>query len=297
MNRPERLFAGVLVVALAGAGMAYYWAQTRQAATLGHITALENRLIISNNQQAKNAKNTVASIGVAVRKNYNQAKDMAVLQQAREIQSRTQTLLDALHQLRQSWQVAGHHTELGKFPAQLDQYVAFLQPYAPNVSLLNHQSGRTKAVGWLGEFATTSEPQPARLAQLTKLETQVRQVESEALMNQAQKVGSFCGLDKVMVYAIPVSETVAPNAVYQAQLTLVPAARSGRPQFSANGREVPTDPATGQAAVHFKIPAARPGQPDTVRAAWHGRVQLLWAAGDTVLETTVPYLIVKPRPH
>lgn len=285
MNRPGRLFAGLLVVALAGAGAAYYWAQTRQAATLGRIMALEKRLIISNGQRAKDAKNTVAGIGVVVRKNYNQAKDMAVLQQAKEIESRTQGLLDTLHQLRQSWQVAGHHTELRQFPAQLDQYVAFLKTYALDAPLLNHQSGRTKAVGWLGEFDTAHGPRPAALALLTKLETQVRQMEAEALANQAQKVGSGCDLcfDRIGALAIPAAETVAPGAVYQAQLMLLLGTSTSQAQFSANSREVPTDPATGQAAVHFKIPAARPGQPDTVWATWHGRVQLPWADGDTVL--------------
>lgn len=297
MNRPERLFAGLLVAALAGAGWAYYRAQTRQAATLGRITALENRLIDSNGQRAKAAKNTVAGIGVAVRKNYNQAKDMAVLQQAKRIQNRTQALLDTLHQLRQSWQVAGHHTELGQFPAQLDQYVVFLQPYAPDVSLLNHQSGRTKAVGWLGEFDTAREPKLATLALLTKLETQIRQVEWEALMYQAQKIGTTAdSFEKIGAFAAHTSEIVSPGSVYQAQLILAIAYWNRRPQFSANGRKLPINSATGQAMVHFNIPTPRPGQPDTVRATWHGRIQLPWADGDTVLETTVPYFIVK-LPH
>ncbi len=295
MSRPKRLFTGLLLAALAGGGWAYYRAQAQQAATLSCITALENRLIISNGQGARNAKNTVASIGVAVRKNGNPAHDMAVLQQAKEIQSRTQTLLDSLHQLRQAWQTADR-TELGRFPVQLYYYVDFIETFVPDASLLNHVSTRTEAGGWLGEFDTAREPKPAALALLTKLEAQVRRVEAEALASQAQKVGYSCGFDKISLFARPASETVALGAVYQAQLMLAQAAILGRTQFSANGCELPIDPATGQAAVHFKIPAARSGQPDTVRATWHGRVQLLWAAGDTVLETTVPYFIVKP-PH
>jgi hypothetical protein len=295
MSRPQQLFTGLLVAALAGAGWVYYQAQARQTATLGRITALENRLISSNQQGVRYAKSTVASIGVAVRKNGNPVRDMAVLQQAKEIQSRTQALLDTLHQLRQAWQTTDR-TELGQLPAQLYDYVAFIENFVPDASLLNHTSTRTEAFGWLGEYDTTREPKPAALALLTKLEAQVRRVEAEALASQAQKIGYSCGFDKISLFARPASETVAPGAVYQAQLMLAQAASSGRAQFSVNGRELLTDPATGQAAVHFKIPAACPGQPDTVRAAWHGRVQLTWAAGDTVLEITVPYLIAKP-PH
>jgi hypothetical protein len=94
-----------------------------------------------------------------------------------------------------------------------------------------------------------------------------------------------------------VSENVAPGEAYQAQLLLALATSTSRAQFSANGHELPIAPDFRHAAVQFKIPAPRPGQPDTVRAAWHGRIRLPWAAGDTVLETTVPYLIVKPRPR
>lgn len=299
MSRPVRLFTGLLVVALASASVAYYRAQARQSTTLSRISVLENRLIISNEQRAKDAKNTVAGISVVVHKHRNQANDMAVLQQTKEIASRTKALLDTLHQLRRSWQVAGHRTELRQLPAQLDQYVAFLQTFTPNAPLLNHKSAQTEAVGWLGEFDTAREPRPAALALLTKFEAQVRQMESEALMNQAQKVGSGCDLcfDRIGAAAVPASETVAPGAVYQARLLLIVGTSTGRAQFSANGREVPVDPATGQATVRLKVPAAHPGQPDTVRAQWHGCIQLPWAAGDTVLETTVPYFIVKPLPR
>nr|GFD52722.1 hypothetical protein [Tanacetum cinerariifolium] len=103
--------------------------------------------------------------------------------------------------------------------------------------------------------------------------------------------------DKIEASAIPASETVAPGAVYQAQLMLLLSTSTSRAQFSADGRELPIAPDFRHAAVHFKIPAARSGQPDTVRATWHGHIRLPRADGDTVLETTVPYLIVKPRPR
>ncbi len=288
MNQPDRLFTGLLLAALAGAGWAYYRAQAQQAATLGRITALENRLISSNEQREKDAKRTLLSIATVVNKHRHLISDMAVLQQAKEIQTRTQTLLDTLHQLQQAWQT-DDRTELGKLPAQLDQYILFIKRYVPT---------QLASADWLGDFDSAAAPKPATLALLTKLATQVRQLEAEALTNQAQKVGSGCCfcVDKIGAFAIPAAETVAPGAIYQAQLMLLLGTATRQAQFSANGREVPTDPATGQAAVHFKIPAARLGQPDTVRATWHGRVQLPWAAGDTVLETTVPYFIVK-SPH
>lgn len=297
MNLPERLFTGLLVVALAGAGYAYYQAQTRQAATLARIAALDTCLTTSNQQRARASNNTILSMSEAVRKNHNWAQDVVVLKQAKKIQTRTQTLLDTLHQIRQSWQVIGRRTELQQLPEQLKHYVAFIRNFVPDAPLLNYASPRIESVGWLGEVDTAREPKPAALALLTKLETQVRQVEAEALMYQAQKVGSWCGFDKMGAFAAANSNTVAPGAIYQAQLALVIAAWTSGRHFSADGRAVLIDPATGQGLVQFKVPAARAGQPDTMRAAWHGRVQIPWAASDTVLETTVPYFIVKPLPR
>jgi hypothetical protein len=288
MSRPKPLFTGLLIAALLGAAScAYYRAQARQAATLSRITALETHLIASNKQRKRFAKNTLLGIATAVGKNHNQAHDMVVLQHAKEIEARSNGLLDTLHQLRQYWQAAGQPRELRQLPTQLNQYVAFIRNFLPDVPM------QLATANWLANF-DAADPKPSALAQLTKLETQVRKVESEALERQVQQMAFEYVFDKIGAFVAPASTTVAPGSVYQAQLMLVQSISTERIHFSADGREVPINPTTGQALVQFKVPAARPGQPDTVRAEWHGRVQLPWATGDTVLETTVPYFIVKP---
>lgn len=295
MSQPKRRFTGLLVAALLGTvGYAYYRTQAQQTATLARITALENQLIASNQQRARAARTTVASLSEAVRQNHNLLASMVVLQQAQKIQARTETLLDTLHQLRQSWQFAGHSTRLRKLPKHLHHYSLFIKGFVPDAPLLSYPSAQIEAVGWLGQFDTASEPKPAALALLTKLENQVWQLAAEALEMQAQKVVFEGVFDKIGAFAAATSNTVAPGDVYQARLALVMAASNSSRHFSADGREVPTDPATGQALVQFNVPDAGPNQPDTIRAEWRGRVQLPWAAGDTVLNTTVPYFIVKP---
>jgi hypothetical protein len=292
MKRPKLLLTGLLMVALAGAGWAYYQAQARRVATLTRIAALETRLAASNQQRARAAKQTLASIATVVDKNYNQAADVAVLQQTRAIQNHTETLLDKVYQLRQSWQVAGFRPNLGELPAQLNQYALFIKKFLPSET-----TQLAPTAGWLSDLNSTIVPQVAALAQLTRLETQVRQLAAIAIQTQAEKVGSKCCFcfDKIGAAAVPLAKTVAPGTTYQAQLMLIQAASTRRIHYSANSQELPVDPATGQALVQFDVPAARPGQPDTVRAEWHGRVQLPWAVGDTTLEITVPYFIVKPR--
>jgi hypothetical protein len=291
MSRPKRLFTGLLVVILASAGWAYYQAQTQQTATLARITALEARLMASNQQRARAAKSRWFNIATIVTKNHNLAADVGVLHEVEVIRSRTNAVLDTLHQLRQSWQ-ADHRPELRRLPTQLGQYALFVKKFLPD-----EPTQLAPTAGWLSGFDSTTAPKPAALALLTKLETQVRQLEARALQTQAEKVGNKCCFcfDRIGAAAIPLAKTVAPGAVYQAQLVLMQAASTRGMHFSANGQEVPIDPATGQALVQFKAPAARPGQPDTVRAEWRGRAQMPWTAGDTTLEITVPYFIVKPR--
>jgi hypothetical protein len=287
-----------LTVALLGvAGYAYYRAQARQAATLARITALETRLIISNQQRARAANNTVLSISEIVRKNHNQAHDMAVLQQAQQIQDSTQLLLAKLHQVRRACQSIDNKTETSALPAQIDRYADFIRQFVPEIPPLTKPSAQTTSVGWLGEFDMATEPQPARLAQLTKLETQVRQVASQALDSQASKVGSECiCFDKIAAFAVPTSETVAPGTLYEAQLLLMKAASSLRPTMSADEQALPVN-AAGQGLVRLRVPRLRPGQPDTVRARWHGLVRLRGHTTDTVLAVTVPYFIVKSARH
>jgi hypothetical protein len=298
MSRPKRLFTGLLVAALLGAAAAAsYWAQARQVATLGRITALENRLIISNEQRARAAKSTVAGVDEEVRKKHSPAADMAVLRQTQQIQDSTEMLLTQLHQRRQAWQAPDSEPNIDPLPGRVERYLSFVRQFVPEAPSLTKPSAQTAAVGWLGEFNMADEPRPAALAFLTRLETQIRQIEAEALTNQATKVVFEGVFDKVGAFALSTSENVTPGAIYQGQLLLASTTATSRAQFSANGHELPIAPDFRHAAVQFKIPAARPGQPDTVRAAWHGRIQLPWAASDTVLETTVPYLIVKPRPR
>lgn len=85
MNRPKRLFAGLLLVALAGTGWAHYQAQARQAATLARLATLDACLATSNQQRERAAAHLLSGIEVSVAKSRNQASEMWVLRQAQRI--------------------------------------------------------------------------------------------------------------------------------------------------------------------------------------------------------------------
>ncbi|RZK88251.1 MAG: hypothetical protein EOO62_37940, partial [Hymenobacter sp.] len=139
------------------AGYAYYLAQARRAATLARIAALETCLTTSNQQRARAAKNTLERLSETVRKAHNQAADVVVLQQARQIQDRTQLLLAKLHQIRQARQTLDSKPEMGALFAQVDRYVSYIRQFAPETPSLTAPFVRTAAVGWLGEFDIATE--------------------------------------------------------------------------------------------------------------------------------------------
>lgn len=289
-----------LVSSLGAAGYAYHRGQVRQTAALERISALEGHLAINNQQRAQTAAATVRSIAHYACDNRNPANDLAVLKYSEQILARTQTLVDTLHLVRQQLQRPDGPADLAdQLPAQLNRYCAFLNQAQIWVPLLTQPSAETAASGWFGQFALQAGPRAAARAALTKLEAQLRRYEAQALRKQAERVGSRCiRFDPIRPLAVPISKTVTPGAEYQARLFLVQFGYGGycNVRMTANGAAL-TEPGDQGMPVVIAVPPAQPGQPDTLRAQWHGRIQTQVYPGDTVLQVAVPYLIVKhPTP-
>lgn len=294
MSRTERLLIGLLIVALAGAGWAYYWAQVRQAATLARLAALETCLTASNKQRAQVASRSFSGIKLSVARNHNQASDRWVLRQAQRIQLNTQLLTDTLRQLQQHWQIAGNVVALSRLSVRVRQYVDSLEVFETG----NYLANSTEAEQTKKHLRKLDWEQVSALAvptALVRLEAQVRQVAADALDKQAVKVGSGCGFcfDRIGAYAVPTAEVVAPGELYEARLMLSASASSLRPTMYANGQEIPLDYQTYQGLVSFRVPPARAHQPDTLRAQWHGQARYRNGITDTLLEIDVPYYISK----
>jgi hypothetical protein len=288
-TRLKHLLAFTLAGILGATGYLYLRGQAQQTAILARMAALEPYLAASNQERAQAASRLLFNLNKAVSQNRAIASDVAVLRQAQQIRARTQALLDTLHQLRltgpASSQLRRH------LPASLTHYTLFIRHFLPNIAPIGLPTAPGESPSW------AALPAPAGLAFLTKLETEIRQAETEALTKQALKVVNEYGYDHVGALAVPASATVAAGAVYQAHLLLVLAGSGKYLPFSAEGQALPLDPATGYGLVRLQVPAARPGQPDTVRAEWRGQVQLPGVTGDTLLRVQVPYLIVKPVRH
>ena len=299
MNPPLSRWLLLLGLAggLAAGGYAYRRGQASQANRLACIEAVAAQLAANNAQCAEANAAMMRTITYYACRNRTQAADVAVLAQAQTIRGRTQTLLDTLNLVRQQLRSGaaglGWPGSLGR---QAKRYAAFIRRYFPAKTPFAPTLTITAAQGSFEQLLAGKLPLPVALAGLTQLEVQLRRAETRALQTQAEKVGSnYDGFDKLVPLAVPTTDTVLPGGVYQAQLLL---AQSSHWDFcnmdmTANGVPLTQRNSLGM-QVEFAVPARRPGQPDTVRAQWHGTIRGPQFPGDTVLQLAVPYLIVSP---
>lgn len=289
----------LLVTGLGAAGLLYHREQVQQAVLLHEITVVDAALVANNQQAARYNAATVRAIAKEVCRNYNRASDVAVLNQSQQILSRTQTLTDTLRALRRQLQTTGRAIALPELVRHLDRYSDFIRDYVPGTRYLTRPFPGPPDPDWLARLYFNKVPPEAAWATLTKLEALIRRSEADALSQQAQKVGSCCMcFTRIGALAVPTSETVAPGGEYQARLFLAEAISLhwSTMQMTADGRAASMDAEAPLGHVAFTVPPAGPGQPDTVRAQWHGIVRVRMCPTDTVFQVDVPYFIVKPKP-
>lgn len=288
----------LLTSGLVASGYAYQRGQASQNTRLARIEALADQLAINNQQRAEANTARGRSIAHYVCLNYSQPADLVVLNQTRQIQARTQALVDTVNLLRRQLRRSPANADLtNSLPAQLYLYTTFIQQYASEAALLTRPSAATALEGWFGQIELTGLPLPAALAALRQLEARLRQYEARALQTQAEKMsGNWDGFDSIHILAVPTTESVAPGGDYQARLFLAQFGHQDlcNMEMTANGVSL-TQPSGPGMQVQVAVPTARPGQPDTVRAQWRGTIRGPLFPRDTVLQLDVPYLIVQPR--
>ncbi|MBG8556224.1 hypothetical protein [Hymenobacter guriensis] len=298
----------LLAAGLGTAGWAYYRGQVRQQATLQQFILLDKRLATNNQLAKERARTTIEGIIQGVNQNRLQRRDLDILYTAEKIHNRTESLLDSLRALRQQLNGVARANSLNvatpatvgptastTLGANIYSYIAFIRQFIPSAAPLTQSPN-----GFLLSDAIRVEhfkgiPLVAALATCTRLETQIRRYGEEALMSQAMKVSTGCCLcfDRIGLWAVAESKTVAPGAIYRCQLFLTQSSSGGHySKATVNGKSVQTlYPRYPKA--EFRAGPAGPAQPDTVRAQWKGVIQTKWYPTDKVWQLTVPYYIVK----
>ena len=274
------------------------------------------------------ADNTVKGIEAAVKKNQNQAGDIAVLRKSEEIRTETKKVVDYLNQVRDKLITATENakgkndyknmsaedkvaiTMLGgkqnglAYPLQkqLNGYADYIKQFVPDAQPLaldakndtriaasSEQKGKNFA-----ELNFENTPVVAALAVLSQKETEVLKYQADALQKQAEKVGAkTIVFDKLGAFASAESNTVAAGTKYKADLFLTASSSGLKQNMTYNGSPLKVGP-DGHGKVEF---TAKPGGFDAsgnAKASWVGKITINQGGRDTTFTQKVDYTVTKP---
>jgi len=274
------------------------------------------------------ADNTVKGIEAAVKKNQNQAGDIAVLKKSEEIRDETKKVVDYLNEVRDKLITATENskgkndyknmsaedkvaiTMLGgtrnglAYPMQkrLNDYSEYIKQFVPDAAPLALDAKDDARIAPSSEqkhknFAELNfenTPVVAALAVLSQKETEVLKYQADALQKHAEKVGAkTIVFDKLGAFASAESNTVAAGTKYKADLFLTAAATGLKQSMTYNGSPLKVGP-DGHGKVEF---TARPGNFDAsgnAKASWTGKITINQNGRDTTFTQKVDYTITKP---
>ena len=286
---------------------------------------IDDSLLSVNNKTSAAADGTVKGIQAAVVKNQNTARDKAVLVQSEEIRQKTKELVSYLRDVREQLLKATENTATemknmsgedkvaitmlgGKkngiayatLKPKLNEYSTYMKQFVPEAAPLaldGKQDARVtkdQSTKNFAELNFENTPVVAALATISQKETEILEMEAEALRKQAEKVGAkTIVFDKIGAFASAESNTVAAGTKYKADLFLTASATSISPRMTLNGGSLQVDK-DGKGKVEF---TARPGAFDasgSAKASWTGTIRFNQNGRDTTFTVKVPYTVTKP---
>ena len=274
------------------------------------------------------ADNTVKGIEAAVKKNQNQAGDIAVLKKSEEIRTETKKVVDYLNEVRDKLITSTENakgkndyknmsaedkvaiTMLGgkqnglAYPLQkqLNGYADYIKQFVPDAQPLALDAKNDTRISPdseqkhknFAELNFENTPVVAALAVLSQKETEVLKYQADALQKQAEKVGAkTIVFDKLGAFASAESNTVAAGTKYKADLFLTAAATGLKQNMTYNGSPLKVGP-DGHGKVEF---TAKPGSFDAsgnAKASWLGKITINQGGRDTTFTQKVDYTVTKP---
>jgi GldM N-terminal domain len=290
------------------------------AAELRQLYVLDTALQLSNARLTRDADGTVGQIERNVSLTRWQARDVAVLRQAQQVQARARAEVQYLRRLRQSLLAGGPTAAVlaesaplaallpgsggatDTLQRRLNGYARYVQQFLPAQDTLlaadaRHDPRIREAVGkdlddWrFGELQFRDASVASALATLARQEAEVIRREREVLRKLAEKVGSsYIVFDKISLMAVPESNTVREGDTYRATMYLTTTGSEVYDlRMTANGQPIKAD-YRRQSLVQLPIPADAAAGP----ARWEGAIQGHYHGRDTTFRVQVPYTI-QPR--
>lgn len=291
-------------------------------------SVLERFIFINQSLENQVKQNDTKDSGVvqgivqAVEKRGNREDDMAILKKARDVRTRTRQVIAYCDSLKSTMvKITGGRDENGHIVGVKDQdkvanlminqnkgeeLKKTLNDYA---TFLAEQTGKDifAPIAMDGkdhpfyskdreqrdkDFATLffeATPTAAGMSTVSQMETEVMDYESRALGELAAQVGAKeVRFDKIIVMALPESNSVAAGAKYKADLFLAASSSAVSPEMAVNGKSIPVEDGFGK--VEFTV---TPGNYDKEgKAKKSYEAEILY--NDSNYTQTIDYYAVKP---
>ncbi len=275
---------------------------------------------------AKNS-GTIERVKSAVEESGSRPADKAVLTKAQDVRNQTAAVLKELDQLKEEIIVlTGGRDEEGNFveiadedklatlmlkqkrgeelQKRLNEYTAYLskavdinfEPLALDAKdskeFKDNPNQKRKSFSELN-FANT--PMAAGLATISQLQTEVVNIESQALEALARKVGAAdLKFDKIIAMVRPESKVVAAGTKYSAEMFIAASSSGVTPTMKRDGQAIPVD-ASGMGKVEFTATAGDYNKEGNAIKSYTAAITMKMPGGnDTTFTQKVEYIVAKP---
>lgn len=297
-------------------------------------SVLEKFLLINQAFEDTNGKNLadnankVESIQKAVADAGNRANDIAVLDKAKEVRSKTKEMLDAITAYKKLLvEESGGYDEKGslvgqkdidtaprlfvkdkkgdKLKSELNAYTAELKRITGDESIKNiakdakdiavfakDPNQKTKGFAELNFGSNT--PMLGALASLSQLQNDVITEETSALQKLAAEVGAEdLKFDQIVPMVKPVSNIVASGTKYEAEMFIAASASGMKPEMTYNGNNIEVVGGKGQ--ISFTASASSYDKEGLSRQTFIGAIKVPLPGGrDTTFIDTIAYFVSQP---
>ena len=287
---------------------------------------IDDSLMNVNQKTSKAADGAITGIQEAVKKNENQKKDLAVLEQSRDIRKKTKEMMAYLGTVRDRLIKASGNTAnefknmsaedkvaetmLGgkkngiaytELKPKLNEYSDYIRKFVPDATPLALDAKQDPRVTEkeqknknFAELNFENTPVVAALATISQKETEILKYEADALSALARQVGAeTIVFDKIDAFASAESKTVAAGTKYKAELFMTASASSLSPKMTANGSPIPVGP-DGRGKVEFIARPGNFGADGNAKASWTGTITIKKGGRDTTFKKTIDYIVSKP---
>ena len=269
---------------------------------------------------------TVTRINTAVSESGGRDADVAVLNTAKEVRTRTSEILAEMDALKKEIVAnTGGTDEAGnpigidnesnvanlmvnqkkgaELKQKLNDYAAFLSkstgdPYSPlaldaneHPAFKDDPNQNKKAFSEL-YFAQT--PMSASLATISQMQTEVINYETQALDALARKVGAAdLKFDNIIAMVRPESNIVAAGTKYKADMFIAASSSAVTPTMKLNGNSIPVENGLGK--VELLASADSYDKDGLAKKTYTAEITIdMPGGGDTTYTNTIEYFVAKP---